>query len=292
MLASKAEVKLSRWIFLIMTLTCSISFADTGGKRIAALTWEATEHLLKLNIVPVAVAEAEEYRRWVGRPKLDATVIDAGLRTEPNLELLIEIEPDLILISPMLEDMRLQLERIAPVRSMAGFSLGRDNYMLQRENFLALAEELNCLALAKEKLQEFDQKISTLKEKIQKRFANRPPEVTVINLTTPTTVLMYGENSMPQRALDLLGVKSGYPIRPSAWGITQTSVMSLKNINQGIVIYLEPFHYKDVLFDTKFWQSMPFVKKGMLRSIPTTWSYGGVFSIQYLAEAMSAEILE
>lgn len=283
---------MSRWIFLIITLTSSMAFADTGDKKIVALTWEATEHLLKLNIVPVAVAEAEEYRRWVVRPKLDATVIDAGLRTEPNLELLIEIEPDLILISPMLEDMRSQLERIAPVKSMAGFSLDRDNYMLQRENFLTLAEELNCIALAKEKLQDLDQKISTLKEMIQERFANRPPEVTVINLTTPTTVLVYGENSMAQRALDLLGVKSGFHIGPSAWGITQTSVMSLKNINQGIVIYLEPFHYKDVLFNTTFWQSMPFVQTGRLRSIPATWSYGGVFSIQYFAEVISAEILQ
>src|SRR5690606_22500578 len=83
-------------------------------RRIVALTWEAAEQVLELGITPLAVADADDYREWVVRPELPASVLSAGTRLEPNLELLVELKPDLILISPVLADMQAQLARIAP----------------------------------------------------------------------------------------------------------------------------------------------------------------------------------
>jgi iron complex transport system substrate-binding protein len=42
--------------------------AMPAAKRIVALNWEAAENLLELGITPLAVADADDYRRWVAQP--------------------------------------------------------------------------------------------------------------------------------------------------------------------------------------------------------------------------------
>ena len=62
--------------------------AAIDPNRIVALEWLPVELLLALGIVPYGVADTINYRLWVSEPPLPDSVIDVGLRTEPNLELL------------------------------------------------------------------------------------------------------------------------------------------------------------------------------------------------------------
>jgi iron complex transport system substrate-binding protein len=54
--------------------------------RIVALEWLPVEFLLALGITPYGVADIPNYKMWVNEPSLPDSVIDIGLRTEPNLE--------------------------------------------------------------------------------------------------------------------------------------------------------------------------------------------------------------
>lgn len=65
--------------------------AAIDPNRIVALEWLPVELLLALGIVPYGVADTINYRLWVSEPPLPDSVIDVGLRTEPNLELLTEM---------------------------------------------------------------------------------------------------------------------------------------------------------------------------------------------------------
>ena len=67
--------------------------AAIDPNRIVALEWLPVELLLALGIVPYGVADTINYRLWVSEPPLPDSVIDVGLRTEPNLELLTEMKP-------------------------------------------------------------------------------------------------------------------------------------------------------------------------------------------------------
>ena len=67
--------------------------------RIVALEWLPVELLLALGIVPYGVADTINYRLWVSEPPLPDSVIDVGLRTEPNLELLTEMKPSFMVWS-------------------------------------------------------------------------------------------------------------------------------------------------------------------------------------------------
>src|SRR5690606_41021463 len=84
-------------------------------RRIAALEWASAETLIALAIAPVGVADIEGYRRWVVEPGLPAGTVDLGLRTEPNLELLRWLSPDLLTTVPGYASGSPWLERIAPI---------------------------------------------------------------------------------------------------------------------------------------------------------------------------------
>lgn len=262
-----------------------------AAPRIATLSWEVTEHVLRLGITPITVADAHDYRSWVVHPVLPASVPNAGTRSEPNLELLARLRPDLILITPLLADIQAKLELIAPVVVYGDFTQERDNFQLQRENFLDLGERLGRGRMARQELAAMDQRITSLQQRLREHFDQQMPAVTIIRFTSPTSVLINGPNSMPEHALQLLGLRPGLSVPTMRWGNIQRPVSSLAQIQQGAVLYLEPFPGRERLFQTALWQQMPFVRAQRFAAMPATWTHGGVFCVEQLALAISNALL-
>jgi iron complex transport system substrate-binding protein len=68
------------------------------AQRIVVLEWVYAENLLALGVMPVGMADIDGYNNWVKiEPQLDETVVDVGTRQEPNLEVIAELQPDLII---------------------------------------------------------------------------------------------------------------------------------------------------------------------------------------------------
>lgn len=259
--------------------------------RIAALSWEPVEHLLMLGIEPVAVADADDYRAWVVRPTLPSSVTRIGTRTEPNLELLAQLDLDLIVITPLLEDLRDQLEHIAPVVAYGDFTQARDNYVMQRKNYLALAERVDRIDRARQTLTAMDTRINGLRQQLHAHFGEALPAVSVVRFSTPTAVLVYGPNSMPLHALRLLGLSNAYDTPVSRWGNLQLPVTVLSEIEGGVVLHIEPFAAGERLFGSQLWQGMPFVRAKRFAGMRAAWTHGGVFCMQFLAEAITEALL-
>ncbi|MDO9434583.1 hypothetical protein [Hydrogenophaga sp.] len=57
------------------------------------------------------------------------------------------------------------------------------------------------------------------------------------------------------------------------------------------MLHIEPFTQGDKLFGTPLWQAMPFVKAKRFEALPSIWTYGGVFSIERLAESITQALL-
>ncbi|MFK4075376.1 ABC transporter substrate-binding protein [Ectopseudomonas khazarica] len=281
-----------RTLLLCLPLLACSPLALSGEPRIAALSWEPAEHLLQLGITPLTVADAPDYRDWVVRPTLPADVVNAGSRTEPNLERLAQLRPELILITPLLEDIRAPLERIAPVLSYGDFTQKQDNLELQRSNYLDLAARLQRSDLANRRLRQMQQRIDALRQQLLVHFAGELPKVTLIRFASATQVYIFGPNSLPQHAMTLLGLQPAQAVPVSRWGSTQAPVTQLGGIEDGVVIYIEPFAQHERLFTTRLWQAMPFVRQQRLTSMRATWTHGGVFSVQYLAQAISEALLK
>ncbi len=88
--------------------------ATLDPQRIVALEWLPAELLLALGVTPYGVADIPNYNLWVNEPALPSSVIDVGLRTEPNLELLTQMKPSFIVWSAGYGPSPEKLARIAP----------------------------------------------------------------------------------------------------------------------------------------------------------------------------------
>jgi iron complex transport system substrate-binding protein len=97
--------------------------AAVDPQRIVALEWLPVELMLALGVTPYGVADIPNYNLWVNEPALPDSVIDVGLRTEPNLELLTQMKPSFLFWSAGYGPSE-RLARIAPGRGFS-FSDGK-----------------------------------------------------------------------------------------------------------------------------------------------------------------------
>lgn len=273
----------------MLTCLCLWSLAgalQAAPVRIVALSWFAAENLQALGVIPLAVADLADYRRWVVRPALPASVLDAGSRSEPNLELLARLKPDLIVSDATLADLTPRLARLAPVLVQSPFASGQAPEASARTQLLQLARRLQREPEARARLAALDARLAMLRAQVAARYPHGAPAVCVVRMGSPTVVWLYGRHSMPQAAADAIGLRRGCPVATGAWGVAQRRVGDLAALGEATVLAVAPLEPAGRLWTSPLWQAMPFVRAGHFASLSPTWTYGGVFSLQYLAEAM------
>lgn len=260
--------------------------------RVIALSWAMAENLIELGVTPVAVADIKGYQTWVRIPPLPDSVTDVGTRAAPSLERIAQLAPDLILIGEQQQALLSKLRPIAPVLFFNAFSKDHNNYQKGHDIFIQLAKLFDKQSQAEQKLTTKDQRLYELRKQLNDHFNHAPPNVSAIHFTSPALIRLFGENSMPQYALEALGISPALPQPNSQWGLTQKRVIDLAQVDDGVVLYFQPFDKKEQLFNTPLWKAMPFVRNNRFGSVEPTWTYGGVMSVLYLAEAMSSELLQ
>ncbi|KEA62635.1 Ferrichrome-binding periplasmic protein precursor [Marinobacterium lacunae] len=263
---------------------------DTPPQRVIALSWNGAENLLKLDISPLAIADVQGYRQWVVQPKLPEEVSDVGTRAQPNLERIAALHPDLILIGSQQSGLITQLQRIAPVIFLDSFRADHNNAARARQDYLKLGQLFNREALAHQRLSELDLRLETLAAQLAQHFPS-PPAVTVVRLADTRHVLIYGRNSLIEEAIKRLGLKPGLDLAATTWGASRHPLTRLADVKRGALLYIEPFLKADALFATPLWNALPVAQGNRVAPVRSTWSYGGIFSVLYLAEAMTDSLL-
>lgn len=265
---------------------------EAPAQRVIALTWSTAEMVLGSGATPLAIADVEGYRTWVRRPELPEGVADVGLRNEPSLERIAELDPDLIIASDDQETLVPRLAEIAPVLFFDLFSREHDNFEAGREAFLTVAKAMGQEDEGRKRLAALDSDLADLKEKVSETFGEDRPKVTPIRFMTTATVRVYAENALATHALESVGLQHAWPQKASDWGIAHKKTEDLAAIEDGVVIYIEPFDEKEELFAQPLWKFMPFVRSGDFTSIPPVWTYGGPLSVGYLAGEMVDALMD
>ncbi|WP_051534398.1 iron-siderophore ABC transporter substrate-binding protein [Deefgea rivuli] len=281
-----------RYVFLLNLLLFS-SYLLAAPSRVIALSWEATEYLLTLGITPLAVADRHDYQQWVIAPALPPTVLDAGSRLEPNLERIYALKPELIIINPALASMQTNLERIAPTLLLDSFKTEHDNAQaaeqLQRQLALRLGREKEHDLF----LQKKEARLKALRQKILQRYGQSPPEICMVRFASPTTFWAYGENSMPEAAMNALGLKNACPQPRTTWGTRLRKVPDLAQLHSSaLLLTIAPFAREAELIRSPLWQALPVVQRKQVRSVAPVWTNGGLYSTIRLAETMTDAITE
>lgn len=250
--------------------------APISAERIVALEWLPVELMLALGVTPYGVADIPNYRMWVNEPALPDSVIDVGLRTEPNLELLTQMKPSMLVWSAGYGPSPEILARIAPGRSFA-FSDGKQPLAQARRSLLEMAEMLDKQAVAQRHLAEFDAFIDGLKPRFKQR-GDRP--LLMVSLLDPRHMLVFGPNCLFQEVLDRLGVKNAWQGETNFWGSTAVGIDRLAAYKDVDVLCFDHGNAAQMsqLAATPLWQAMPFVRANRLQIVPAVWFYGATLS--------------
>lgn len=262
--------------------------ATIDPKRIVALEWLPVELLLALGIMPYGVADVPNYNLWVNEPALPDTVIDIGLRTEPNLELLTQMKPSYLFWSSGYGPSADKLARIAPGRGFT-FSDGKKPLAMARHSLNEMAQLLNLEAAAARHLAEFD----ALVERATPRFARRRERpLLMITLLDERHVLAFGPNCLFQELLDEFGIRNAWHGETTFWGSVAVGIDRLAEYKEADVICFDHGNDREMqkLMATPLWQAMPFVRAGRFQRVPAVWFYGATLSAMHFIRVLDGAL--
>lgn len=280
---------------LIVNSVLAYEITDSFGKhrlskppeRVVVTDWALLEQMLELGVEPIGAPELALYRHYVKQPVLPEGIRDVGLRRSPKLQVLHELKPDVIVVGTDQKKLARPFSHIAPVLYYKSFSdKYRTNGKKSRERFLQLADLFQKRDLAERKLAALDQEIQQIRQQIEQHFLGQPPKVTLIRFSSENKCLVYGENSIPLYTLKQLGLQTAIRSKRSKWGEKEMPISRLTDIDQGLLIYIEPVDEKQALFTSREWLSLPLVQQKRMYAMPAVWSYGGAMSVLYNARAI------
>ncbi len=278
------------WLALCLCLLCLAAQA-APPQRIAVIDWGIAETLLGLGVTPIAVAQTEGYRRWVGAPVLPEDVVDLGLRVEPNLELLSQLKPDLILITPQFAASRAQLERIAPVQSLAIYTREAEGYIGAQQ----VTRELAALLEREAEGEALIERVEARLLQVRQRLSQYPvPALYIATFLDARHVRLFGKQSLYQGVLDRVGLRNAWQGPTNYWGFTQAGIERLSEQPAAALIYLEPLPPGTAqgLADSALWQRLPMVREQRVYGLPPVWSFNGLLAAERFAGLLEQRLSE
>lgn len=259
--------------------------APPEQQRIIALEWLPTELLLALGVAPLAVADTRNYNIWVGEPPLPPQTLDVGLRTEPNLELMTQLQPSLILCSNGYGPPPEKLKRIAPIM---GFDLNRGDgkpLSAARDSLRVLARRIGREAEAEAHLQLLDRELAAARQRLAP-YAARP--VLLMSLMDSRHALAFGKNSLFLEVMEQLGLTNAWQGETNFWGSAVIGIERLAHLRDVETICFDHANDADMaqLSRSPLWQALPFVRAGRFQRVPAVWYYGATLSALHFVRVL------
>lgn len=257
--------------------------------RIVSLDYALTETLLALDVVPVGVPDLDGWDQWVVAPPLPAGVVDVGSTFEPNLELIQQLEPDLILTTPFLGAYRSRLERIAPVHSLSIYHEEGEPYRRAEAVARRLGELLGREAAAEALIARVG---ATLREKRAELSGRDSLPLYFVRFLDPRHVRVFGEKSLFDDVLERLGIPNAWRGETNYWGFATVGIEALATEDEARLFYFDPVP-PDVmrkLERSRIWSSLSFVERGYVGRFPPVLHFGGLPSAERFARLLAERL--
>ncbi len=270
---------------LILGLGSRQASAQSAYQRIIALEWLPVELLYALGVTPLAVAEQVDYRIWVQQPALSADILDVGKRTEPNLELITSLKPDLILYSQGYGPRPEVLSSIAPAMSFSFSSDKGKPLDMARLSLASLAQKLGIPDAAGHHLADFDRQMDAL---VPALASYRRQPLLMFSLLDDRHVLLLGNNSLFQQVLDKLAIDNVWQGETNFWGSAIVGIERLVTLPSCRAIYFQHDDRQRLerVSRTPLWQAMPFIRENSFQQAPAVWLYGATFAALRFARVL------
>ncbi|WP_225736346.1 iron-siderophore ABC transporter substrate-binding protein, partial [Halomonas colorata] len=256
------------------------------ARRVVALDQQSAEFLLALGLQPVGMTGPANYRRFTGdaEPRLSDEVTDLGLSSAPNIELIMALEPDLILGSAnSIQKSRTLLGEIAPVAAFLSYPAGKPDQMANMvETLRAVARLTGREAECGDFLASLDETLAEMKQSVvAKGLDKRPVVLGNVNAgVTGAEIMLFNRNALPAQLLQRCGFAYAYDDdRYLEKSFNVTTAETLIALQDADFLYM-PFNEKGVanLMATPVWRNLRFVRENRFQPIPYRLIHNGPLS--------------
>ncbi|MDR5904538.1 ABC transporter substrate-binding protein [Franzmannia qiaohouensis] len=270
------------WLWLAATPAVASS-----GAGLATLDWTLAETLVALEAPPRGVAQVGAYHEWVGAPRLTNQVIDLGLRSQPNTELLAHLAPAHIAISPMFANLTPRLSKIGQVATFSLYTGKQEAWDEAVALTHALGEVTGRPAAAESLVEETAAHIESLRQGLPQGI----PPLLIIQFMDDRHVRVFGEHSLYQAVLERLELENAWQEQTNAWGFSLVGLERLITLDAQLVV-IEPYPtgIAEKLPRSALWQHLPSVRDGTWLTLPPAWSFGALPSARRFAELLAAAL--
>ncbi|MBL3556339.1 MULTISPECIES: ABC transporter substrate-binding protein [Marinobacter] len=242
--------------------------------RIVSLYQGATDTAVALGIEPVAVVESwtEKPMYHYLRPELQG-VTYLGLETQPDLERIAWLSPDLIVgASNRHRTIYPLLTRIAP-------TVIPGNVYDFRALLTLMAKATGRTARGEELLAQWEARVEDFRTRIRRKLGDQwPQEVAIITFRADHARIYYA--GFARAVLDELGFVAPEDHRKEGWGIKLTSQESIPAMDaEAVFLFMEDDPAVQRTFDAwsshPLWNNLQAVRKNEVYQVdPVTWNMG------------------
>lgn len=262
------------------------------ARRVVPLDLQPTELLLTLGVLPAAVGNIPLYRRLVAEPEMPPGTPDLGPLQEPNLELLQQLQPDLLLATSWQAPQRRNLERIAPVAWLPTFS--REDSALDHAaaQLLSLGARVGREAEAASWVQRSDAILDEARAALA-AHVDRPVYV-VRFMTDGRHAGVFAGSGMIGSVLARLGFRNAYGGRTDVWGTAVIGIEQLAEVPEARLIHFhrgaetEEALWK--LAESPLWRALPLVREKRVIETRVVFPSGGLYSATRFARQLMHDL--
>ena len=258
--------------------------AEPQDSRFVTPDWTVAETLLALGVRPQGVGELAGYRSWVGTPAMPDSVRDIGLRSQPNLELLIEMQPERILLTRMFRSLERPLSRIAPT-ALIDNPAGDTAWQSMVEQTKEIGRIADRSEAADVLIRSTEQHIDALGRQIS--YSGEP--LLIVQFMDAVHTRVFGIDSLYGSVLERLHIENAWDGRTNSWGFALTSLRELAGI-EGRLVIVAPTPLGTDITASGLWQALPSVRRGDVLWLPPAWSFGALPSARRFADILAAEL--
>lgn len=258
---------------------------DTTPKKVVALDWALTETVLSLGVELEGIADAKGYQQWVVKPELNSNVTDVGSRREPNLELLTELKPDVILISEHMAAAYHQLNKIAPVLVYSIYSKKKQPLESATNITLSLGKLFDKEQRAQQVIAETNKRLNENGEKVR-AAGNSDKPLIFARFINDKTLRIHSQGSLAQATIRTMGLKNDWQEQTNLWGFSTTGTERLAEHQKANIMIFGPLQEEErkQLTQSPLWQAMEFTRTDSVYELPSIWTFGGLIAAQRFSD--------
>ncbi len=295
---------MKRLFFILMSLFSLQTYAldikhemgvasfETTPKNVVALDWALTETVLSLDVKLQGVADVKGYQQWVVEPALNQIVTDVGSRREPNIELLSELKPDVILISNHMAAAYQQLNKIAPVLVFTIYNEQKQPLQSAESITRSLGTLFNKQQRAEQVISETQQILQANGDRVKAQNSSAK-SLLFARFINDKTLRIHSQGSLADATIKAMGLKNDWQEPTNLWGFTTSGIEKLAEHQQSNVMIFGPLkpEERQALQNSPLWQAMAFTRSDSVYELPAIWTFGGLIAAQRFSHNITEQLI-